>query len=162
MLGNGCALHTFWCIEWGSELCKGVMQACRYPFNTPKHWFQNMNIQVYCTSLIPSLFHTYPWFIPFLQDTALTVPQYPPVLEDPVDVPLEECWVTHERAAAKSQSHLRRRPHPSRAGTLQHLRKTGPSRFWSHGKAMCRSITSPRQRLPSTWAKSPMCWVTCP
>ena len=41
---NGCALHTFGCIEWESELCRGVMRARCYPSNMPKllvkHLFQ--------------------------------------------------------------------------------------------------------------------------
>ena len=85
-----CVLHTFGCIEWGSVPCRGFMQARCYSFNIPKHRFHNMNIQVYCTRLILCLSHTYLWFIPLLQDTVLTVPQCPCVLEDQVDVPLEE------------------------------------------------------------------------
>jgi hypothetical protein len=30
---------------------------------------------------------TYPWFMPFLQDTVLTVPQNPFDLEDPSNIP---------------------------------------------------------------------------
>ena len=50
---NGCALHTFVCIEWESELCRGVMRACSYLFNMPTHRFHSMGIQVYCTRFIP-------------------------------------------------------------------------------------------------------------
>ena len=36
----------------------------------------------------------YSWHILYLQDTLLTVtaPPFPIVLEDPMDIPLEECW----------------------------------------------------------------------
>ena len=50
---NGCALHTFGCIDWESELCRfscvcrGVMRARCYPFNMPNHRYHNMNIRVY-------------------------------------------------------------------------------------------------------------------
>ena len=35
--------------------------------------------------------HSYPWHLPCSQDTVLTVPPYSFVLDDPLDVPLEEC-----------------------------------------------------------------------
>ena len=44
---NGCALHTFGCLEWESELCRGVMLARCYPFNMPKRRFHNMKPQLY-------------------------------------------------------------------------------------------------------------------
>ena len=52
---------------------------------------------------------------------------------------------THGRVAAKSPSHLLRARHPSRAGFLQHLRKTqaGPARFWSDGKAVVPKCYGP-------------------
>ena len=49
-----------------------------------------MNVQVYWATVIPILSHTYPWFMPCLQDVVLTVPPYPFVLEDPSTVPFEE------------------------------------------------------------------------
>jgi len=49
---NGCALTTFGCVEWESELYRGVMRARCYPWNMPKHRFHKMNPQV-----IPC----YPW-----------------------------------------------------------------------------------------------------
>ena len=36
--------------------------------------------------------HDYPLHIPCSQDAVLTAPLYPFVLDDPADVPLEECW----------------------------------------------------------------------
>jgi hypothetical protein len=46
-------------------------------------------------TVIPYLSHTYPWFMPCLQDIVLTVPPYPLVfkLEDPSTVLFEVCWV---------------------------------------------------------------------
>ena len=49
---NGYALTTFGCVEWESELYRGVMRARCYPWNMPKHRFHKMNPQV-----IPC----YPW-----------------------------------------------------------------------------------------------------
>ena len=39
---NGCALHTFGCLEWESELYRGIMRARCYPFKMPKRRFHNM------------------------------------------------------------------------------------------------------------------------
>jgi len=46
------------------------------------------------------LYHVYTWHIPCLQDTVLTVPPYPFVLDDPTDVPIEASppqasWIAH-------------------------------------------------------------------
>ena len=43
---KGCSLRTFGCVEWESELYRGIMRARCYPFNLPGHRFHNMNIQV--------------------------------------------------------------------------------------------------------------------
>ena len=43
---DGCALTTFGCVEWESELYRGVMRARCYPWNIPKHRFHKMNPQV--------------------------------------------------------------------------------------------------------------------
>jgi len=43
---DGCALTTFGCVEWESELYRGVMRARCYPWNMPKHRFHKMNPQV--------------------------------------------------------------------------------------------------------------------
>jgi hypothetical protein len=40
------ALTTFGCVEWESDLCRGVMRARCYPFNLPKHRFHGMNPKV--------------------------------------------------------------------------------------------------------------------
>ena len=40
------ALSTFGCVEWESELCRGVMRARCYPFDMPKHRFHGMNPKV--------------------------------------------------------------------------------------------------------------------
>jgi len=45
-------MTTFGCVEWESELYRGVMRARCYPWNMPKHRFHKMNPQV-----IPC----YPW-----------------------------------------------------------------------------------------------------
>jgi hypothetical protein len=89
---NGCLLHSFRCLEWeseDSELYRGVMRARWYPFNMPGRWFCNMNVQVYWARFIPYLSYTYPWFMPCIQDTELTVPPNPSVLEDLLSVPFE-------------------------------------------------------------------------
>jgi hypothetical protein len=39
-------LTTFGCVEWESELCRGVMCARYYPFDMPKHRFHGMNPKV--------------------------------------------------------------------------------------------------------------------
>ena len=39
-------LTTFGCVEWESELCRGVMSARCYPFDMPKHRFHGMNPKV--------------------------------------------------------------------------------------------------------------------
>ena len=54
---NGCALTTFGCVEWESELYRGVMLARCYPWNMPKHRFHKMNPQV-----IPC----YPWLYTYI------------------------------------------------------------------------------------------------
>ena len=53
----GCALTTFGCVEWESELYRGVMCARCYPWNMPKHCFHEMNPQV-----IPC----YPWLYTYI------------------------------------------------------------------------------------------------
>ena len=40
------ALTTFGCVEWESNLCRGVMRARCYPFDMPKHHFHGMNPKV--------------------------------------------------------------------------------------------------------------------
>lgn len=43
---NGCSLTTFGCVEWESELYRGIMRARCYPWNMPGHRFHKMNPQV--------------------------------------------------------------------------------------------------------------------
>jgi hypothetical protein len=43
---NGCALHAFGCIEWESEVYRGIMRAGCYPFKMHKHSFHGENPQV--------------------------------------------------------------------------------------------------------------------
>jgi hypothetical protein len=43
------ALTTFGCVEWESQLFRGVMCARCYPFNLPKKCFHSFNPQVGCT-----------------------------------------------------------------------------------------------------------------
>ena len=54
------ALTTFGCVEWESQLFRGVMRARCYPFNLPKKRFHSFNPQVGCTliSLRHFLVHT--------------------------------------------------------------------------------------------------------
>ena len=52
----------------------------------------------YYAWFIPCLFHTYPLLILCLQDTVLSVPQYPFVLEDPSDLPLEDSTDTAQES----------------------------------------------------------------
>jgi len=64
-------LTTFGCVEWESNLCRGVMRARCYPFDMPKHRFHGMNPK----------------------DTILVIPPYPYCIEEERnDVPLEDCW----------------------------------------------------------------------
>ena len=39
-------LTTFGCVEWQSELFRGVMRACCYPFDMPKQRFHGFNPKV--------------------------------------------------------------------------------------------------------------------
>ena len=48
---HGCSLQTFRCLEWESELYRGIMRARCYPFNMLGHRFHNMNSQVQSQSL---------------------------------------------------------------------------------------------------------------
>ena len=41
------SLTTFGCVEWESELFRGVMRARCYPFKMPKHRFHSFNPQVF-------------------------------------------------------------------------------------------------------------------
>ncbi len=43
------ALTTFGCVEWESQLFRGVMRAKFYPFNLLKKRFHSFNPQVGCT-----------------------------------------------------------------------------------------------------------------
>ena len=43
---NGCLLLTFGCLEWESEIYRGVMRARCYPFKMPKRRFHGVNPQV--------------------------------------------------------------------------------------------------------------------
>ncbi len=40
------ALSTFGCVDWESDLCRGVMGARCYPFDMPKHHFHGFNTKV--------------------------------------------------------------------------------------------------------------------
>ena len=48
---NSCSLRTFGCLEWESELYRGIMSARCYPFNMRGHRFHNMNLQVHSQRL---------------------------------------------------------------------------------------------------------------
>ena len=43
---NGCLLQTSGCLEWESELYRGIMSARCYPFKMQGHRFHNMDAQV--------------------------------------------------------------------------------------------------------------------
>ena len=48
------ALTTFGCVEWESDLCRGVMRARCYPFDMPKHRFHGMNpkvLYIHCSNM---------------------------------------------------------------------------------------------------------------
>jgi hypothetical protein len=47
------ALTTFGCVEWESQLFRGVMRARCYPFNLPKKRFHSFNPQVGCINFKP-------------------------------------------------------------------------------------------------------------
>jgi hypothetical protein len=55
------ALTTFGCVEWESELFRGVMRARCYPFNLPKKRFHSFNPKVCstCTKFIKYVPGTY-------------------------------------------------------------------------------------------------------
>jgi hypothetical protein len=110
----------------------------------------------YCAWFIPCLFHTYP-FLSKLSMPAGHCAHCAPVsfcLGRPLRGPSQGALgcqpqavfhlslETHGRTAAKSPSHLLVLPgrYPSHAGILQHLRKTGPARFWSYGRAECAEV----------------------
>jgi len=44
---NGCSLQTFGCLEWESDLYRGIMRARCYPFHMLGHRFHNKNPQGY-------------------------------------------------------------------------------------------------------------------
>ena len=88
--------------------------------------------------------HSYTWHMQCLQDTLLTVPLYPFVLDDPTDVPLEEFWFPCPSLfhllfeiqgweVANRPSHVWRGRYPSSVDVLQHLRSAGPALFRSDG-----------------------------
>ena len=60
-------LTTFGCVEWESNLCRGVMRARCYPFDMPKHRFHGMNPKVmfiHCTNMyIPCMYIVYAVFM---------------------------------------------------------------------------------------------------
>ena len=58
----------------------------------------------YYAWFIPCLFHTYPLLILCLQDTVLSVPQYPFVLEDPSDLPLEDSTDTAQESGRRGSN----------------------------------------------------------
>jgi hypothetical protein len=56
------ALTTFGCVEWESELCRGVMRARCFPFDMPKHSFHGMNpkvLYIHCTNNVCTLIYVY-------------------------------------------------------------------------------------------------------
>ena len=58
------ALTTFGCVEWESELCRGVMRARCYPFDMPKHRFHGMNPKVKYINAIYMYIHvTYMYIV---------------------------------------------------------------------------------------------------
>ena len=69
-----CALHTFGCLEWESELYRGVMRARCYPFNMRGHRFHGLKRQVHSKpiaiqhlySIYLGMHMGYPMFIQYL------------------------------------------------------------------------------------------------
>ena len=65
------AVTTFGCVEWESQLFRGVMRARCYPFNLPKRRFHSFNPQVHCTLIHIGTYQyvrcTY-LYIPFLYE----------------------------------------------------------------------------------------------
>jgi hypothetical protein len=64
------ALSTFGCVEWESELCRGVMSARCYPFDMPKHCFHGRNQKVmytYCTNMYKLSYTSTCMFIMYIQ-----------------------------------------------------------------------------------------------
>ena len=43
---SGNNLHTYQCVEFESDLYRGVMRARCYPFNMDNHWFLDKNVKV--------------------------------------------------------------------------------------------------------------------
>ena len=95
--------------------------------------------------------HSYTWHMQCLQDTLLTVPLYPFVLDDPTDVPLEEFWFPCPSLfhllfeiqgweVANRPSHVWRGRYPSSVGVLQHLWSAGPALFRSDGNSSCCEV----------------------
>ena len=78
---DGCALHTFGCLEWESELYRGIMRARCYPFDMRRHRFHGTTRQVcsepidtqnlYCVYLDKHL--GYPIFIQYLSPYCRTL-----------------------------------------------------------------------------------------
>ena len=58
----------------------------------------------YYAWFIPCLFHTYPLLILCLQDTVLTVPEYPFVLEDPSDLLREDSTDTAQESGRRGSN----------------------------------------------------------
>ena len=54
---SGNNLHTYQCVEFESDLYRGVMRARCYPFNMDHHRFHDKNIKV-CP-----FFHIYDWYM---------------------------------------------------------------------------------------------------
>ena len=82
---DGCLLQTFGCLEWESQLYRGIMHARCYPFNMWGHSFHNMKPQEDSHNLsqgytrdiliIKYSYQGYAWHMLFLhwQDVVLTV-----------------------------------------------------------------------------------------
>ena len=71
---RGNNLHTFQCVEFESDLYRGVMRARCYPFNMEEHRFYGKNVKVLQHSIyihsihhnIPHLWNNYTWYISIL------------------------------------------------------------------------------------------------
>jgi hypothetical protein len=50
---SGCSLQSFGCLEWESDLYRGIMRARCYPFHMRGHRFHNKNPQVHNRRLSP-------------------------------------------------------------------------------------------------------------
>ena len=52
---KGCSLQTFGCLEWESQLYRGIMYARCYPFKIRGHCFRNRHVDTVYHIYIPGI-----------------------------------------------------------------------------------------------------------